>query len=299
MFIFCVIPATSHFLRHGLAEKSGRLDEQHDDQHGKDDRVCEVRRDIRLGHGLDDAEQEPAEECAGDGADAAEHRRGKGLDAGHGAGGRHERRIERAEQHTGDGRERGADGEGRGDGRVDVDAHELRRRLILRAGTHGLAHLALVDERGEADHDDDAGRDREKRHIGNGQLAAEDLHSARDHGGIGARGGLPDEQRGVLEEIAHADGGDQDRKARRGAQGLVGKALDDDAEDGAHDNGHQHRDDAGKAQIEHRAEGNVAADHDDVAVGKVQHLGNAVDHRIAEGDDGVHAAEADAADEIG
>ena len=24
-----------------------------------------------------------------------------------------------------------------------------------------------------------------------GQLAAEDLHSARDHGGIGARGGLP------------------------------------------------------------------------------------------------------------
>ena len=43
-------------------------------------------------------------------------------------------------------------------------------------------------------------------------LAAEDLHSARDHGGIGARGGLPDEQRGVLEEIAHADGGDEHRE---------------------------------------------------------------------------------------
>ena len=48
-----------------------------------------------------------------------------------------------------------------------------------------------------------------------------------------------------------------------------------------------------------RAERYVAADHDDVAVGKVQHLGNAVNHRIAEGDDGVHTAEADAADEIG
>ena len=38
---------------------------------------------------------------------------------------------------------------------------------------------------------DDTDGDREEGDIGNGQLAAEDLHSARDHGGIGARGGLP------------------------------------------------------------------------------------------------------------
>ena len=178
----------------------------------------------------------------------------------------------------------------------------LPHALICGGTGGGKTYFLLTiidDEKRQRDHDDDAGGDREKGDVGNGQLAAEDLHSARDHGGIGARGGLPDEKRGVLEEIAHADGGDEHRKARRGAQGLVGKALDDDAEDGAHDNGHQHRDDAGKAQIEHRAERYVTADHDDVAVGKVQHLGNAVDHRIAEGDDGVHAAEADAADEIG
>ena len=51
-------------------------------------------------------------------------------------------------------------------------------------------------------------------------------------------------------------------------------------------------------QVLGNAEGNVSADHDDVAVGEVQHFGDAVDHRVAERDDGVHAAEADAADEV-
>ena len=106
-------------------------------------------------------------------------------------------------------------------------------------------------------------------------------------------------KRGVLEEIAHADGGDQHREAGRRAQGLIGEPLDDDAKHRADDDGQQHRHDVGQSQIEHRAERYVTADHDDVAVGKVQHLGNAVDHGIAEGDDRVHAAEADAADEIG
>ena len=55
----------------------------------------------------------------------------------------------------------------------------------------------------------------------------------------------------------------------------------------------------GQAQRTHAQKGNVAAHHDDVAVGEVQHLGNAVDHRVAEGDDGVDAAKADTADKIG
>ena len=40
--------------------------------------------------------------------------------------------------------------------------------------------------------------------------------------------------------------------------------------------------------------GHIGANHDDVAVGEVQHLGNAVDHGVAQGDDGVDAAQADA-----
>ena len=53
------------------------------------------------------------------------------------------------------------------------------------------------------------------------------------------------------------------------------------------------------AQIIVGAEGNVAADHDDVAVGEVQHLGDAVNHCVAQCDDRVHAAQTDAVDQIG
>ena len=56
------------------------------------------------------------------------------------------RGIGRAQQHAGDGRQAGADGEGQGDGGVDVDAHELGRALVLGAGPHGLAHLGLAGE---------------------------------------------------------------------------------------------------------------------------------------------------------
>ena len=40
-----------------------------------------------------------------------------------------------------------------------------------------------------------------------------------------------------------------------------------------------------------RKEHDIAADHDDIAMGEVQHLGNAVDHRIAQRDECVYAAE--------
>lgn len=129
----------------------------------------------------------------------------------------------------------GADGKGGRNGRVDVDAHELGRALILRAGPHGLAHLGLADEGGQRQHDDDAGGDGQQRDVGNGELAVEKLHSACDYGRIGLGGGLPDQQSGVLEEIADADGGDQHRQRGGGAQRRIGQPLDHDAEDGAGD----------------------------------------------------------------
>ena len=46
-------------------------------------------------------------------------------------------------------------------------------------------------------------------------------------------------------------------------------------------------------------EHNIAANHDNVAVGEVQHLGNAVDHRIAQGDQRVNAAQTDTVDQVG
>ena len=96
---------------------------------------------------------------------------------------------------------------------VDVDAHELGRPPVLRAGPHGLAHLALTGEGGQGKHDDDAGHHRQQRHIGDPQLAAEEGQLAADDGsevyGVSAEQDLGR----VLQKVAHADGGDQHRQS--------------------------------------------------------------------------------------
>ena len=79
----------------------------------------------------------------------------------------------------------------------------------------------------------------------------------------------------------------------------VGDALDRNAQNSADD----HRKDNGQHGVHtRRAKGkehNIAANHDNVAVGEVQHLGNAVDHRIAQGDQRVNAAQTDTVDQVG
>ena len=81
-------------------------------------------------------------------------------------------------------------------------------------------------------------------------------------------------------------------------QGLVGQTLDDHAQHGAYRHGQQYPHDGGQAEGAGGEETDICAHHDDVAVGKVEHFGDAVDHGIAQGDDGVDAAQADAVDQI-
>ena len=86
--------------------------------------------------------------------------------------------------------------------------------------------------------------------------------------------------------------------ARCLTQRLVRQPLDDHAQHRADNHGNQNAKQGGHAPVLRGTEGNVRANHDDVAVREVQHLGNAVDHRVAQGDDGIHAAKADAVDEV-
>ena len=116
----------------------------------------------------------------------------------------------------------------------------------------------------------------------------------KDHGRIALRRGTPDEQRAVLEEVAHADGGDQHGQRRRLAQRLIGQALDDNAQRGTRDHRKHNGDERGQAEVLHGAEGDIRADHDDVAMRKVEHFSDAVHHRITQRDDGVNASQADA-----
>ena len=136
---------------------------------------------------------------------------------------------------------------------------------------------------------------------------AEDVDSRRrrdDLGRVDRRRAVEDLD-DVLQDERDADGGDQRREARRVAQRPVGEPLDGDARGRpctgivisevdargprparAGRRSARLAEDVG--QDEDRHEG---ADHEDVAVGEVDELDDAVDHRVAEGDEGVDRAD--------
>ena len=84
----------------------------------------------------------------------------------------------------------------------------------------------------------------------------------------------------------------------RSPQRLVGESLNQHAKQSTHRHGRQNGYHNRQPQIVGDAEGNVRAHHDHIAMGKVQHLGNAVDHGVAKGNDGVDRADADAVDQV-
>ena len=159
----------------------------------------------------------------------------------------------------------------------------------------------VVDEPDQHRHDDNAGNDRHDRFNRDGQLPVKEADRLQtgDNGGKALGVGGPGQLGHLLQQIADADRCDQDGQRRGLAQGAVGDALYRDAEQRAD----HHRQDDGQHRVHAcRAEGkkdNIAADHDDIAVGEVQHLGNAVDHGIAQCDQCVDTAQTDAVDQIG
>ena len=184
-------------------------------------------------------------------------------------------------------------------GRVNVDAHQLGRALVLGYRAHRGADLALAGEQHQSDHDDNAGCNGNERHLGDLHLTAEQAKRlAGNDRGKGLRVGGPDQQRRILQEVRNADGRDQHRQRRRHTQRLVGKSLNNNTERGADNNSQHNAHPRRPAEIGGSAEAHVAAYHDNIAVREVQHLGNAVNHRVAECDDGVDAAQTDAADQM-
>ena len=101
-----------------------------------------------------------------------------------------------------------------------------------------------------------------------------------------------------MQEIADTDGGDQNRQGWCLTQGAVGQPFDHHAQNRAYDHGQ----DDGQHRVKPRsAKGevnNITADHDDIAVGEVQHLGNAVDHGVAQGNQCINTAQADTVDQV-
>ena len=133
--------------------------------------------------------------------------------------------------------------------------------------------------------------------MGKGELPVKQLDGPpADDGGEDLGVGGPQQKRRVLEEVAHADSRDEHSQGRGLSQGLVGQFFHDDAQQRADEHRQRHARNGRQTVAGDGVETNVGPHHDDVAVGKVQHLGDTVDHRIAQRDDGVDAAQADATD---
>ena len=102
----------------------------------------------------------------------------------------------------------------------------------------------------------------------------------------------------LLEGEGEADGGDEGCEAWCGAQGAVGESFradgDEDGDEDAADEHEGQRHPHGGAVGQHvqvDGEGAESADHEDLAVGEVDELDDAIDHRVADGDQPVHGSQ--------
>ena len=255
-----------------------------------------------------DADDEAAQHGAGDRADAAENGRDERLQARHGA----EQRLDVDDllriEHSAHRRQTAADGEGDRDDLVVVDAHQLSRALILRDGAHGLAGARLFDEEVQADHQRDGDDGREHLEQLDRLAANLEQHDARDDIREFELAAAEDQLNGDLQRHGNADGRDQRGNTGRVAQRLIGDLVHHDAQHNAEHNACQNCQRDGDGGVRLRQRGNhagrhnpvddIGADHHNVAMGKVDELDNAVNHRVAQCDQCINAAHLQAADQI-
>jgi len=110
----------------------------------------------------------------------------------------------------------------------------------------------------------------------------------------------------VDQHEGHADGGQHRRKAERVPQRPVGDAFDGPAiergdrhRDQQHDE-QDHRNDGQpeRHQDQERDQRDEAADHENIAMGEIDHADDAIDHGVADGDQAVDRAEHEAVDQL-
>ncbi len=104
----------------------------------------------------------------------------------------------------------------------------------------------------------------------------------------------------------HADRRQHRREAERVPQRPVGDALHRPAVERGDRHRHQQHDqqdhrnhgEADRDQDQERDQRDEAADHEDVAMGEIDHADDAIDHGVADGDQAVDRAEHDAVDQL-
>ena len=144
-------------------------------------------------------------------------------------------------------------------------------------------------ERGDNDDGELVGRDDE---VADGEVFR------GKHGREGAGRRAEEDLAAVFEEERDADGGDEDVEGGAAPQRAIDEALDDNAEEGAAEHGNGEHDQAAPDRGLGDALADVVADeradHEHIGVREVDEPEHAIDHRIAEGDEGVDGAEGEA-----
>ena len=286
-----------HLFLNLAAKEAGGLDQQHDDQDRKRDGILPCGKADGGNKALAQADGDAADHGTGNGADAAQNGCNEGLQAQHGAHGGGRLRVAAAVQHRADTGQCGAHRKGKGNGAVDVNAHQTGSVHILRHGTHGLAELGLLHKEGKHQH----GQHRDQQGDDRGEAQR---HRADAEGLVGVVGrndlctGTKDQLCSVLQEEGHADCRNQQGDTGCVAQRGVGDLLDHNAQQRAGDDGGAHSSDRAKAQLIHHEPGHVRTNHNDIAMGKVQQQDDAVHHAVTQCDQCIDAAKGQAVDQL-
>ena len=172
---------------------------------------------------------------------------------------------------------------------------------VLRAGARGAAHARMLDVHGQGNHQQHGHHDDEYAGVGDEDLEithveVDGTRQQRWHGHVAC---ALAQSHPVLQEDGHADGRDQRHEARALAHRLIGHLFDHQAIDaGDEDGDHQHQADDGpdgqaalRAHSRKRDESDIGPEHVDVTVGEIDHADDAVDHGVANGDQGVNGSE--------
>ena len=101
-----------------------------------------------------------------------------------------------------------------------------------------------------------------------------------------------------MKEITNADGGNENRKAGSFSERLVCDLFYDHTKSDTGDHRKNDRRDRAYPQVSHTDKNNITSDHDNIAMGKVKHLCDTVNHCVTKGYDSIDTAKAYSVDQV-
>jgi len=287
-------PASDLLLRSAAEQPLGPEHEDHD-QDGEHDRAGPAFAHVGARQRPHEADHHAPHHRAGDAADPAEHRRGERVESVLEPHLEADRVDVEAVDHARRPAEESPDEKRGRDHTIDVDAHEGGRRRVLGDRPHRLAQPCGPHEKRKREHE--RHHDHEHEQILGGELQPIGRQQIRGREELGKRpvGGAEPEQADVHEDERHPDRRHERRELRCGAERFVDEPIDGQVETAAEEAAeHDEQGDAGpraalvgdsEPQPAHQRQRAAGAEHDQVAVGKIDQPDDAVDHRVTEGDE--------------